>query len=178
MDNLTFSNLQEAIAFAARAHHGQLRKDNKTPYVSHVFRVAMIVRDLFGFDDPRMLVAAVLHDTIEDTKMDFDDIEEGFGREIAEWVSMLTKNKSLPEAAREEEYVRRLLAAPWQVHACKLADVYDNLSDMDSLPAERRSHSLKRLEKYVAAIRGVAVAELKEPLRLVEEQLTRQRKKS
>jgi len=166
MDSI--SKLQEAIAFAARAHQGQLRKDDKTPYVSHVFRVAMIVRDLFGFDDPRMLAAAVLHDTIEDTTKDFDDVEECFGREVAEWVSMLTKNKSLPEAAREEEYVRRLLAAPWQVQACKLADVYDNLSDMDSLPAERRSHSLKRLAKYITAIRGVAGPELEEPLRLVE----------
>ena len=93
--------LLEATSFAARAHDGQMRKDNITPYVSHVFRVCLVVRDVFGFDDPRMLIAALLHDTIEDTTTDFDDIAKHHGDEIAAWVALLTKNKSLPEAARE-----------------------------------------------------------------------------
>src|SRR5947209_274805 len=77
--------LLEAASFAARAHAGQLRKDGQTPYVSHVFRVCLVVRHLFGFDDGRMLAAALLHDTIEDTTTDFDDITRIFGTEIAEW---------------------------------------------------------------------------------------------
>ena len=51
----TYRLLLEAASFAAKAHHGQTRKDKTTPYVSHVFRVCLVVRDLFGFDDPRML---------------------------------------------------------------------------------------------------------------------------
>src|SRR4051794_21512678 len=88
--------LLEAVAFAARAHHGQLRKDGATPYASHVFRVCLIVRDLFGVSDPRVLTAALLHDTIEDTLIDFDDLEDNFGSEIAGWVATLTKQKKLP----------------------------------------------------------------------------------
>src|ERR1700730_1290393 len=80
-DNLqaTYRPLLEAIAFAARAHRNQLRKDGETPYVSHVFRVCLIVRDRFGVADPQVLTAAVLHDTVEDTTTDFDDLEEIFG---------------------------------------------------------------------------------------------------
>ena len=47
-----------------------MRKDRATPYVSHVFRVCLVVRDVFGFDDSRMLITALLHDTIEDTTTD------------------------------------------------------------------------------------------------------------
>jgi len=167
----TSNLLLHAASFAARAHHGQMRKDKETPYVSHVFRVCLIVRDLFGFQDPRQLIAALLHDTIEDTTTDFDDIEKEFGQEIAHWVAFLTKNKSLPEADREADYIRRLLAAPWQVQACKLADVFDNLTDLPRMPAERRPQSLKRAEQYLEALRTVPSSELKRPLSLVLELL-------
>src|SRR6266702_142461 len=105
---ITFRHVLAAAAFAARAHQGQLRKDKQTPYVSHVFRVCLILRDLFGFDDPRILCAAMLHDTIEDTTTDFDDLAERFSPEVAEWVALLTKDKRLPEAEREAAYLRGL----------------------------------------------------------------------
>lgn len=159
----------DAIAFAARAHQGHLRKDGKTPYVSHVFRVCLIVRDLFGFDDPRMLMTAVLHDTIEDTTTDFDDIEERFGNEVAEWVALLTKDKSLPEKEREAAYIAKLQAAPWQVQVCKLADMYDNLMDMGALPAERRGHTLGRMQQYFTALKNNEEPKLERPLSLVEQ---------
>ena len=50
-DSFDYRLLLEAAAFAARAHRGQLRKDQQTPYVSHVFRVCLVLRDRFGFDD-------------------------------------------------------------------------------------------------------------------------------
>ena len=53
-----------------RAHAGQVRKDGRTPYVAHCFRVTMTVRDVFGCTDPVCLCAALLHDTIEDTGVD------------------------------------------------------------------------------------------------------------
>src|SRR6266481_8104671 len=94
---ITFRHVLDAVAFAARAHQGQLRKDKQTPYVSHVFRVCLILRDLFGFDDPRMLCAALLHDTVEDTTTDFDDLTEKLSPEVAHWVALLTKDKRLPD---------------------------------------------------------------------------------
>ena len=71
----SLGRLLQAAAFAARAHRNQWRKDGQTPYVSHVFRVCLTVRQLFGVDDDDVLTAALLHDTIEDTDTDFDDIE-------------------------------------------------------------------------------------------------------
>ena len=151
----------DAIAFAARAHQGQLRKDKVTPYVSHVYRVAMIVRQVFGCDDSRLLVAAILHDTIEDTTTDYDDIHEAFGAEIAGWVAALTKNKSLPHDEREAAYGRGLAAAPWQVQVCKLADIFDNLTDNASLTAKGRHKGLANAKRYLEALQ----TDLKEPAR-------------
>jgi guanosine-3',5'-bis(diphosphate) 3'-pyrophosphohydrolase len=165
---INFSDVQDAVAFAARAHDGQYRKDGATPYISHVLRVCLIVRDLFAFDDPRMLIAAVLHDTIEDTTTDFDDIEERFGREIATWVAYLTKDKRLPDDERERAYLDRLMEAPWQVQVCKLADIYDNLCDVANLPSARRPHALHRAEQYFVALKQTKAPEAMKPIALVE----------
>lgn len=160
-----------AASFAARAHQGQVRKDGKTPYVSHVFRVCLIVRDQFGFSDPRMLATALLHDTIEDTTTDFDDLEEHFGAEIAQWVALLTKDKSKRDDIRERDYIEKLLGAPWQVRACKLADLFDNLLDLGQMPAGKRSRSLSRYTAYFEALKASPESELREPLASVCELL-------
>ena len=156
----------QAASFAGRAHKGQLRKDKETPYVCHVFRVCLIVRDLFGFDDPRMLIAALLHDTIEDTLIDFDDLESAFGAEIAQWVSLLTKDKRLPETKREKAYLASLARAPWQVKACKLADLCDNMLDAGALPVEKLAKSRARYEQYWKTFRNWLEPELKKPLEI------------
>jgi (p)ppGpp synthase/HD superfamily hydrolase len=124
------STWQRAAALAARAHQHQLRKDRATPYVSHPFRVAMTVRDVFECSDPVALCVALLHDTIEDTTVDYDDLLEQFGEEVAASVAALTKNKALREDIREAEYDRRLSQADWRARLVKLADTFDNLSDL------------------------------------------------
>ncbi|QOI99298.1 MAG: bifunctional (p)ppGpp synthetase/guanosine-3',5'-bis(diphosphate) 3'-pyrophosphohydrolase [Phycisphaeraceae bacterium] len=126
---------QLAASFAAFRHRHQIRKDGRTPYVAHVFRVAMTVRDVFDFGDRAALAAALLHDTIEDTTTDFEDLEERFGREVADLVAALTKNMALPEDHREAEYDRRLASADWRARLIKLADAHDNLADAAHNPA-------------------------------------------
>lgn len=171
MSNNTYRQLLEAASFAARAHHGQYRKDRVTPYVSHPFRVCLVVRDLFGFDDPRMLTTALLHDAIEDTTTDYDDIEDRFGAEIAAWVALLTKDKRLAETERERAYIEGLKAAPWQVQVCKLADLFDNLTDLAQLSSDRRTHALQRYEQYFAELRHLAAPEAQRPIALVQQLL-------
>jgi guanosine-3',5'-bis(diphosphate) 3'-pyrophosphohydrolase len=146
--------LLEAVAFAARAHRPQVRKDGQTPYVSHVFRVCLIVRHVFGIDDSRALAAAVLHDTIEDTTTDFDDLREKFGDETATWVAALSKDMRRQEEEREEEYKSVLAKSPWQVQVCKLADVFDNLLDCRSMPQEKQRHVFRRAHDYLQALRS------------------------
>jgi guanosine-3',5'-bis(diphosphate) 3'-pyrophosphohydrolase len=162
------ADLQEAVAFAARAHQGQRRKDGATPYASHVFRVCLIVRDLFGVADRRVLAAAVLHDTIEDTTTDHDDLAERFGPDVADWVAALSKDKRLPHAEREAAYCRALAGAPWQVQVCKLADVYDNLSDAGNQPEAGRARALENARRYLEALEEALKPEAAAAWRTVE----------
>ena len=118
---------QEALSFAARAHNGQIRKDGQTPYVAHSARTAMTISCLFGETDERILAAALLHDAIEDCPVDFDDIHELFGREVADIVACLTKDMRMIEPEREQAYHDQLAAGPWEARLIKLADTYDNL---------------------------------------------------
>ncbi len=161
----------EAAAFAARAHQHQKRKDGQTPYVSHVFRVCLVVRHVFGFDDPRMLAAALLHDTIEDTTTDCDDIIEQFGPEVAKWVSALTKEKRLPHDEREAAYAKGLAAADWQVKVLKLADMYDNLGDSTHLSAPAKTKTATKIRFYLDAVRTGLPEQAQPALKLVEARL-------
>jgi len=68
---------------------------------------------------------------------------------VARWVAALTKDKRLAEDERERQYAAGLAAGGWQVHVCKLADVYDNLLDSDQLPPEKRQKTLKRSRFYL-----------------------------
>jgi guanosine-3',5'-bis(diphosphate) 3'-pyrophosphohydrolase len=155
-------SLLEAVAFAARAHRHQLRKDDETPYTSHVFRVCLILRHVFDIADERVLTAAVLHDTLEDTTTDCDDLIEHFGEEVAGWVALLSKDKRLPEGQREAAYMAGLSKAPWQVKACKLADMLDNLIDSKHLRPEQRAKTGQRLRAYLTALNA---SDLPEPVR-------------
>lgn len=153
----TYRPLLDAVAFGARAHQGQLRKDRQTPYASHVFRACLVLRHVFGIDDGAVLTAAVLHDTIEDTTTDFDDLKERFGPEVAGWVATLSKDKRLEETPREEAYMEGLAAAPWQVKACKLADIFDNLVDSGHLSGQSRQRTVARSRSYLAALDSPAL---------------------
>jgi len=130
---------------AARFHNNQYRKDGRTPYVAHPMRVAMIVRDVFGFGDETVLAAALLHDLIEDTRADYDDILTICGPSVADLVAALTKDMRAPEARREPAYDRQLAAAPWQARLIKLADVYDNICD--ALPGKQREKAVEKAHR-------------------------------
>ena len=102
--------LLEAVAFAARAHQGKLRKDGATPYVSHVFRVCLVLRHVFGLEDRQALMAAALHDTVEDTDTDFDDLKATFGDEMAAWVAAEQDAAAVAEVeVPQESYVTEAL---------------------------------------------------------------------
>lgn len=130
----------KAASFAAFKHRHQMRKDGMTPYIAHPFRVAMIVRDEFAMDDEEVIAAALLHDTIEDTQTDFDELHANFGNKVATLVAVLTKNMSIPSESREDMYDRQLAAGPWEARLIKLADVYDNITDASSGRMRQKAH--------------------------------------
>jgi (p)ppGpp synthase/HD superfamily hydrolase len=118
----------QAFRYAAFKHRHQTLSDGITPYFVHVVRVNWILRDLFRIKDTPTIVAAILHDVVEDTDTDIEEIEELFGETIAQYVDLLTKNQALPKRQRDREYDQKLVNAPETVQIAKLADLYDNLS--------------------------------------------------
>jgi guanosine-3',5'-bis(diphosphate) 3'-pyrophosphohydrolase len=137
---------QQACAMAARAHRHQIRKDGQTPYVSHCVRVALTVTLLFECQDEVCVSMALLHDVLEDTTVDYDDLFEAFGQKIADGVAALSKDMRLREDVRESAYDAAIKAADWRVKLVKLADTYDNCCDVGGNPAK----SLEKARRAVA----------------------------
>lgn len=149
---------QLAASFAARQHRHQIRKDGVTPYFSHVVRVGLTVTQVFGCHDDTVLCIALLHDTIEDTTTDYEDIESRFGAVIADGVVALTKNMALREDIREPEYDARIAKADWRIRLVKLADTYDNFCDCvnhhpDKVAAKRRD-AIDKCHRAIALAKG------------------------
>ncbi len=163
--------LLEAASFAARAHRHQIRKDGQTPYIAHPFRVCLIVRHVFGIDDPSHLTAALLHDTIEDTTTDFDDLAERFGPTIADSVAALSKDTRLPDDEREAAYMAILRTAPPAVKIAKLADIYDNLTDSHTLSSEKQQRTRARSRKYLEALDHELTVDLRRAFAIVSKLL-------
>ncbi|MEC5129008.1 HD domain-containing protein [Verrucomicrobiales bacterium BCK34] len=145
-----FTAIQEASSFAALHHRHQERSDG-TPYIAHPFRVCLTLRQVFGVDDIATLTASLLHDLIEDTGVDYDDILARFGEEVADLVAGMTKDMRLREEIREAAYDEEIKAGSWKLKAIKLADVFDNLCDSDS---EKREKAVAKAERAIACAEG------------------------
>jgi len=126
-----------------------MRKDKVTPYFAHPARVLFLLRDAFEVKDPEALAAGALHDTLEDTTTDFDDLVRRFGPRVAGFVALLTKDKRLPEAERERAYFDGLRTAPIEVKLCKLADSLDNVLDSVGLPPAGREKALQKARHLI-----------------------------
>lgn len=171
MNEFGAQQLAEAISFAARAHHGHLRKDGRTPYMAHPMRVLLILATEFGIEDRETLAAAVLHDTIEDTRTDHDDLSEQFGPRVADWVATLSKDTRLAETEREREYLAALAAAPIEVKLCKLGDIYDNLADCGTLEAKGRRRQIDKAKEVLGAFEPLFPERWMHVLKLVADQI-------
>jgi guanosine-3',5'-bis(diphosphate) 3'-pyrophosphohydrolase len=148
--------LTGAEAFAEHKHRHQFRRDGVTPYVEHPRGVMAIARDEFGVRDLEILAACLLHDTIEDTATDYDEIAERFGKRVADLVAALTKDKRLPEHRREREYFAQLARAPLGAKLCKVADTLHNLRDTDRAHRPKALHKAQRLIRIFGRLRALA----------------------
>ena len=86
------SKLRQAYSFAKKVHDGQFRNDGKTPYFTHPLKVYNTLKEFTN--DKDVLIAALLHDSVEDTDTKIEDIEVHFGKRIAELVREVTKDKN------------------------------------------------------------------------------------
>ncbi len=150
----TYEKVSAAEEFARRQHFHQKRNDGRTPYSVHLENVVKKLRKL-GIKDEDVLCAGWLHDTIEETNTDFENISERFGSVVAELVSSLTKDKRLPGGEREQSYIGVLARANWKVQAVKFCDIWANIEDLKSGYSDdkdRRDQVDKNL-RYFEAIR-------------------------
>ena len=157
--------IAHAYRFAEWAHSGQMRRSGE-PYITHPCSVALIVADL-GLDDASIL-AALLHDTVEDTAVDLPTIRQEFGEEVARLVEGVTKLSKLHfVTARQEqvENLRKVLVAMAQdvrVILIKLADRLHNLRTLDPLPEEKRKAiALETLQVYAPIAHRLGIWRLK-----------------
>ncbi len=115
-----------AVRFAAKAHHGQMRKLGNVPFIIHPIAVAAFLAEYYPKQE--MIIAAILHDVVEDTPYKLTDIEQRFGSEVALLVDGVTEqNRSLPWKERKAAYFSRLQNAPIDVIRLSAADKYHNL---------------------------------------------------
>jgi hypothetical protein len=122
--------LRRALAFARARHGSQCRRGSETPYWVHLVRVAMEL-SRWGEDDPVLLQAALLHDTVEDTATRLGEIRVGFGPEVADLVDWLTAPDD-PDDLRVY-YERLRQNAPLDAKVLKVADRVDNLRSIQAL---------------------------------------------
>jgi (p)ppGpp synthase/HD superfamily hydrolase len=147
---------------AARWHVHQRRKGAaQEPYVNHLIEVASLVAQATDGTDPNTIIAALLHDAVEDQGVKADTIADEFGKQVADIVLEVTDNKSLPKAERKRKQVESAGHKSREAKLIKLADKTSNLRAVANSPAadwsvERRLEYVEWAKRVVAGIRGTS----------------------
>ncbi len=155
------AQLLRALSFAAEKHRDQRRKDAEaSPYINHPIAVATVLAAEGEVSDGDLLLAATLHDTVEDTQTTFSEIEENFGSVVAGLVREVTDDKSLDKAQRKRLQIEHARMASPNAKQLKIADKICNVRDITVCPParwplQRRAEYLNWSEKVVNGCRGV-----------------------
>ncbi len=159
--HLNAARLLKSLAFAADKHRDQRRKDAEaSPYINHCIAVATVLALEGGVTDEELLIAAILHDTVEDTRTTFAELEECFGAAVAALVREVTDDKALPKAERKRLQIANAAGLSARAKQLKIADKICNVRDVSDCPpsdwsTERRHEYLTWAEQVVAGCRGL-----------------------
>lgn len=139
------ARLIQAVEFASRKHSKQRRKDaDASPYINHPIALASVLAVEAGVTDLTTLQAAILHDTIEDTKTTYDELVGRFGAALADVVMEVTDDKSLKKDERKQLQISHAPMKSPQAAMVKIADKICNLRDIASSPPAGWSEQRKR----------------------------------
>ena len=150
----------EAAAFAADRHRNQRRKDvEASPYINHPLALADILAREGGVEDVTIIAAALLHDTVEDTKTTIEEVQARFGNAVAVIVAEVTDDKSLKKEERKRLQVVKASGKSVEAKLVKLADKIANLRDIRTSPPadwseERKADYFQWARDVVAGLRG------------------------
>ena len=153
-------DLLQAVNFAADKHRDQRRKNiEASPYINHPIQVAELIARVGEVDDLAVLLAAVLHDTVEDTETSFEELEDLFGPEVSDLVAEVTDDKSISKAERKKAQIAHTMTMTSRAKLIKLADKTCNIRDVAHSPPEdwdltRRKEYLDWASKVIAGCRG------------------------
>ena len=160
--------IEKAYQLAKAAHKDQRRRSGE-PYIMHPVAVAEILFKM-GMDN-ECIIAALLHDVVEDTEYDLDYIRQEFGDDVALLVDGVTKLTQIPLSTREEvqaENIRKMFIAMNQdvrVIIIKLADRLHNMRTLEHMPKyKQREKSLETLEIYAPIAHRLGIRQFKEEL--------------
>ncbi|WVW84603.1 hypothetical protein I302_106637 [Kwoniella bestiolae CBS 10118] len=145
-DESELSRLMRTVDFAARKHSCQRRKDvDQTPYINHPIAVANYLSST-GITDVRVLQAAVLHDTVEDTHTTIEEIAQLFGTDVARIVDECTDDTSLSGLERKTAQLKSAPFKSREAQQVKLADKIHNLESIRRCPPV--GWGIKRIQAY------------------------------
>jgi guanosine-3',5'-bis(diphosphate) 3'-pyrophosphohydrolase len=151
----------KAVAFAAGKHSHQRRKDaDASPYINHPIALANVLVNEGEIEDPIVLCAAVLHDTIEDTETTEAELKELFGGTVTSVVLEVTDDKSLDKHVRKQHQIEHTPHISPEAKLVKLADKICNLRDILASPpadwsAARKQEYFDWAGQVVVGVRGV-----------------------
>jgi len=137
----------DALSFAAEKHCGQMRKGGKIPYINHPIKVAQILADNGESAETDLLIAAILHDVIEDTDATPEQLESMFGKDVCDLVMECTDDKTKNKAVRKQNQIDCAANASDLAKKLKLADKICNVRDIRERPP--KGWSLKRKIAYL-----------------------------
>ena len=152
---MTNTLILKAAHFAAEKHRDQRRKDkHASPYIIHPISVALAITQIGGVDDPEILAAALLHDTLEDTETTPEELEAEFGKKVCEYVLDVTDDKTLPKDERKRRQIEHAKKISKGAALIKLGDKISNVTDVINSPPEdwdinRRKEYLDWAEKVI-----------------------------
>lgn len=150
----------KCLQYAAQKHSTQRRKDpQSTPYVNHVINVSTILAVEAEVSDEAVLMAALLHDVVEDTDATFGDVENLFGTDVSSLVREVTDDKSLEKQQRKLLQIENAPKTTRRAKLIKLADKLDNLRDLQvntpqGWTEERREEYFVWAKQVVDNLRG------------------------
>jgi guanosine-3',5'-bis(diphosphate) 3'-pyrophosphohydrolase len=154
--------LLKAAAFAAQRHRAQKRKGAaQAPYFNHLIEVTDLLWRVGGVREMPTLIAALLHDTVEDTGVSPAEVEAAFGAEVCALVLEVSDDKSLPKAVRKRLQIEHAPHLSLRARLIKLADKISNLQDLIGDPPpdwsrERKAEYFDWARRVVdAGLRGV-----------------------
>jgi len=155
------NRLLQAIHFAALKHSAQRRKNAAaSPYINHPVEVAHHLAEVGGVEDEDILIAALLHDTIEDTETSEEEIRKAFGDRVASLVSECTDDENLPKCERKRLQIEHAPGKSVGAKQIKIADKTSNLRAILADPptdwsTQRQLEYFQWAQKVVAGLTGV-----------------------